>query len=582
MPRAHVTFNRITILYSALLVLALVFSVRLFQLQIVDGQSYADQAVKEQLKKYEIPAERGRIYLREGERLVPLVLNQNLQTLYADPNYVTDPAATAQAIVRVVGGDVQEYEELLSLEDSSYVILRKRLSTEQSTLIDQLELEGVGLQDAIYRTYPEGPLAAQTLGFVNDDGVGQYGVEGALDIVLAGTPGLLSAVTDVNGIPLATSEDAVILDAVNGEDVVLTIDRTIQQYVEQALAAGVERSRARAGSALVLDPNSGAVLAMANYPTYEPNRFFEADDASLFLNGVVQTPYEVGSVAKPFTMAAALQENAVEVEDTYYDPGFVQVDDRRIENAGSSGGVTRTMTEVIQKSVNTGVIYALDQLSGGSGITYEGRSKLYDYFYNKYGFGQLTGIEQSAEATGSILSPDSPEGNNVRYANMTFGQGMTITMMQLAAGFAPLVNGGTYYQPYLVDSQIDPLTGQTDQTAPKILRDNIISEQTSREIQGMMEKVVELGGGISARRSGYVIGGKTGTAQKLSPDGTYSDFLETGTFIGYGAGDEPEYIIVIKIDEPDIPGYAGSVAAAPIFADISNWLIDYRRIAPVR
>lgn len=565
--------------------LGVVFGTRLFYLQIMRGDSFAQAAQSEQLKKYEIPAERGRIYLREtsaAEGRVPVVLNENQPTLYADPRYVDDPLATAQALAGVLGGDVSEYQALLSEQERYYIVLAKRLSRAKAEAITKLELSGIGLQDYSARTYPEGDLAAQVLGFVNDEGAGQYGLEGYMDEALKGEAGLLRAVTDVRGIPLTASEDSVLQDPVDGDDVVLTLDRSIQSFVQDALAKGVKSSRAKSGSAIVMDPNTGAVLAMANYPSYTPAQFGKAKDPAVFVNGVVSTPYEVGSVAKPFTMATGLNQGAVAPGDTYYDPGYAVVDGIKIENATGVPTGTHSMADVIQQSVNSGVIHVLKQLSGGEAINERGRDQLYEYFQNRFGFAQLTGIEQSAEAEGTIFKPSDEQGNNVRYANMTFGQGMSLTMVQLTAAFSALVNGGEYYQPYLVHSQVDRMSGEELITDPKVLRRDVINEKTSDQLKVMMEKVVSAGGGISARREGYHVGGKTGTTQKLASDGTYSDFLETGTFIGYGAGDQAQYVVMVKIDEPGIYGYAGSVAAAPVFADISNFLIDHFRIAPIR
>lgn len=573
--------GRIKILYVVLVILGAVFAARLFYLQVVRGEDFIAQAIAEQQKKYEIPSQRGRIFIRDGDERVPLVLNQTLNTLYADPRYVEDISDTAAKIAKIIGGKIAEYEELLSQQDRYYVVLGRKLTQTQVDELDKFQLPGIGFQEASYRTYPEGTLAAQTAGFVNEAGEGQYGVEQALDGQLSGTPGLLRAVTDVRGIPLTANDDSVLREPINGQDVVLTLDRAVQRHVEQALVKGVKAAEGKSGSAIVMDPHNGSIIAMANYPSYDPSRYSKTEDASRFINGVVTTPYEVGSVIKPFTMATALNEQAVEVADTYYDAGYVQVEDRRIENAGVSGGVTRTMTEVIQKSVNTGVVYALQELSGGE-ISKQGRDVLYEYFHQRFGFGQLTGIEQAAEANGIIYSPDAAEGNNVRYANMTFGQGMTLSMLQVVSAYSSLVNGGAYYKPQLVHATINPESGEEIVHAPQILRDDVISDETSSQIKSMMRKVVEDGGGFSAKAPGYIIGGKTGTSQKLNDDGTYSDFLEVGTFLGYGATQDVEYVIMTKVDEPGIPGYAGTVAAAPIFADISNWLIDYYRLAPAR
>jgi stage V sporulation protein D (sporulation-specific penicillin-binding protein) len=581
MPSEHVALRRTLALYMVLLIIGGVFGFRLFTLQVVRGNYYKTLAESEQLSKFEIPAERGEIYILDGDEVVPLVLNENQPTLYADPKFIDEPAPTAQALADTIGGKYKDYFKLIT-QDLSYVVLKKRLSADEVKKIEALELPGIGFQDATYRVYPEGDLAAQTVGFVNNDGEGQYGLEQYLQEELAGTNGLLKAVTDIRGIPLTTNEDNIELAAIDGNDVVLTIDRQIQQFVEQAVARGVKDSKAKSGSAIVMDPNNGRIIAMANYPSYNPEKYFNvpAKEADRYLNRVVTDAYEAGSVLKPFTMAAALNEGAVTPKTKYYDAGKVKVGDREIENAGTVGGLDRTMTEVIKYSVNTGVVYALQQLGGGE-INDQARNKLYEYFTQRYGLGSPTGIAQSLEADGLLYSPDHEEGNDVRYANMTFGQGMTVSMVQLITAYASLVNGGTYYQPYLISQRIDSQTGETSTAQPIVLRDDVISDTTSKQIRKMMEQVVLGGGGQSAKRTGYRVGGKTGTSQVLEADGTYSEFRENGTFIGYGASkNKVEYVIMTRVNEPTIGGYAGTVAAAPIFAKISNFMIDYLQIPP--
>ncbi|MDX1766187.1 MAG: penicillin-binding protein 2, partial [Candidatus Saccharimonadales bacterium] len=551
--------SRTLALYLAVIFIGGAFFARLFSLQVVNGDYYRNQARSEQLKKFEIPATRGQIFMLDGSEVVPVVLNQNQPTLYADPEFVEDPALTAKKLAKAIGGESSDYLDLLVL-DGNYVVLKKKLTAEEVEKIESLELPGIGMQDATYRVYPEGGLASQTIGFVNNDGEGQYGIEQYLNDELAGTPGLLNAVTDIRGIPLTTSDENALIDPEHGDDIVLTLDRQIQQYTQTALKKGVKASEAISGSAIVMDPNTGRIIAMANYPTYEQEKYNKvpADEASRFLNRVITDGYEAGSVVKPFTMAAALNEGAVTPSTEYYDAGKVKVGDREIENAGNSGGVDRTMTEVIQKSVNTGVVFALQQLGGGE-INQKARNTLYDYFINRYGLGNVTGVAQSLEAPGQIFAPDHPEGNDVRYANMTFGQGMTVSMVQLTAAYSSLVNGGTYFKPYLIDQRVNSTTGEVAKAEPTSLRDNVITEKTSKQIVAMMEKVVELGGGISAKREGYRIGGKTGTSQVLEADGTYSEFREVGTFIGYGAsGDKVDYVIMVRVDEPKIGGYAGT------------------------
>jgi cell division protein FtsI/penicillin-binding protein 2 len=553
-----------------------IFTARLFYLQIVRYDYFRLQAATAQKRSYEIPAERGRILAYDGQEKTPLVLNEVQPTVFVDQRYVKNVDATAEKLQQILGGNTEEIKKTLD-GDSAYVVLKNRITREQATKIKDEELAGIGLNDRTYRVYPEATLGSQLLGFVNAEGKGQYGLEEAIDDDLSGEDGVLEAVTDINNVPLTTNEDNVIKPAQDGKEVVLTIDVNIQRYVEDALKKGVEASGGQEGSAVVIDPNTGAVKAMANYPTYNPEKIDEVKDYGVFSNKVVTEAYETGSGVKVFTMAAGVNEGKVTKDTTFYDSGEVQVEDRLIEN--SDGGLgTISMTRVIQNSINTGVVFVLNQLGGGS-INEQARQTLHKYFVDKFGFGAATGIAQANEASGTIIGPNDPDGNNVRYANMTFGQGMTVTMLQMVSAVSSLINGGDYYQPYLVDGTVNE-NNEFNQNQPNKVRSDIISDQTSADVREMMLSVVNSGGGISAKREGYQIGGKTGTAQVIEDSGLYSEDREVGSFIGFGASSKNDYVIMTRVVEPTIGGYAGTAAAAPIFADISNFLIDYYQIPP--
>jgi cell division protein FtsI/penicillin-binding protein 2 len=575
-----VVARRTTALYGVVLLIGFIVIARLFYLQVVRHDYYRNEALAEHESKFSIPADRGSIYALDGENKTPLVLNEVLPTVYVDPQGIDDSEndTLAQALSDLLKIDKQEVLDKLSQNESRYQVIKKQISRVAAEKLSAMELNGVGLADESYRVYPQKTLGAQMLGFVNGEGDGQYGVEGFLNDDLKGKDGRFEAVTDVYGIPLTTSEDNVIEQPQDGQDITLTIDVNVQAFVEQALAKGVKAAGAKTGSAVVIDPKTGAIRAMANYPSYNPAKYTEVTDFSLFQNNVVSAPYEAGSVIKVLTMSAALNEGAVTPNTSYYDAGFVQVDDRRIENAGSPGGINRNMKDVIQHSVNTGVVFALKQLGGGE-IDLQARKTFYDYLTNKYGFGSVTGIAQSNEGEGLLYGPETQEGNNVRYANMTFGQGMTVTMLQAVSAVAAVVNGGDYYQPYIVDSTTSS-DGVVTVNEPQIIRPQIISQETSKQIREMMVGVVQGGGGYIAQRQGYTIGGKTGTSQVLDENGEYSDTREVGSFVGFGGGKDVEYVIMTRVDEPTIAGYAGTAAAAPIFADISNYLIDYYQIPP--
>ena len=425
-------------------------------------------------------------------------------------------------------------------------------------------------------------MAAQVLGFVNADGEGQYGIEQYLNASLEGTPGQLAAKTDTKGIPIATA-DNVIRQPSNGKSYVLTIDRNIQAMVEKELADQIKVSHAKSGSVLVMDPTTGSIRAMANYPTYDPNDYAKVTDYSVFSNQTVSSQFEPGSGLKTFTMAAGLDQGKIKPDSTYNDPGCVRVDDRNICNAaGDKAGNGKTMTVVLRDSLNTGVMYVLRLLGGDlAKITLSGKQVLYDYFVNHFGFGQTTGIEQAGEAAGKVNKPSSAPGNDVNYANMAFGQGISVTMVQMAAAMGAVANGGRLYQPRLVDAEIDA-DGTQRRVLPKVVRDGVISASAAKDLAQMLTVVVMHGSGYRAQIKGYEnqIAGKTGTAQIPKADGTgYIDGANIGSFLGFATVSNPKFVLMVRINEPQIDGYA-ETTTVPAFRDICDWLFKYYNMPP--
>jgi len=578
------TTKQITARYQwvrvGLALLAVIVLGRLFYIQIIRHEFYAVKADSAHQQKLTIEAKRGQIYTETATgKKEPLAINQTLKRVVADPRFVGDPALTAEAIAAVTGRNPNKYQKMLAA-DSNYEVIESGLSIEVGAAVEDLNLKGVFLQDISRRVYPEGNLAAHVLGFVNSEGVGQYGLEQYFDEELSGADGLLSGSFDTRGVPIATS-DNISKTPIDGQDIVLSIDRNVQRYVERALAGGVDEYQAASASAVVMDPRNGKIIAMANYPTYNPGEYQRVGDIEVFVNDSISSPYETGSVFKPLAMSLALDSGAVTPGTTYYDTSSVQVDDFTIRNAGASITATRDMTEVITKSVNTGMVHVLKSLDGNnSSISDSDKQKLYEFYSGKLRLDRTTGIELAGEALGIFTKPG--ESSDARYANMTFGQGISVTMLQNLAAEAAVVNGGTYYQPSVISKLIDG-DGTTTSHEPKVLESNVISQESSQQIRAMMQTVVESGGGVWAQRSGYKIGGKTGSAQIADREsGGYIEGAEIGSFVGFGADDEPRYIAMVRMEEPQrtLTPFAGSGAAAPVFADISNWLIDYYGYQP--
>lgn len=569
---------RITGLNLVLVVFGGLLGWRLFILQIVEHGKYVALASQSHNRKYEVPAKRGQLYLLDGDQQVPLALNQNLKLLYADPSVIDDKVKAAKAISQLTGDSEQVVFGLLS-QPGEYVVLKRGLINDQAAKILALHINGIATSDQSARIYPEGSLAGQEIGFVNQDGVGQYGLEGFLNDELTGKPGLLRAQTDTRGNPIATA-DNLINPPTNGKNFVLTIDRNVQAQAEKFLKAGVEGVGAVSGSVVIMDPTSGAIRAMANFPSYDPNLYTAVKDYNLFSNQVVSNQFEPGSGFKVITMAAGLDTGKVHPETTYDDTGTVELDGRVIKNAENHKFGIQTMTDVIQKSLNTGVIFVLKMLGGDpKAINLAGKKVFYEYITKKFGFGVPTGIEQVGEVAGHINPSSKNSGNDVNYANMTFGQGLSVTMLQMTNAAAAIANGGRLYQPYLIDTTIDDNQHKT-KTDARIVNQHVVSTEAAKQLTDMMIQVVEHGSGYQAKIKGYKVAGKTGTAQIPRPDGKgYEEGKNIGSFVGFAPAYDPRFVMMVRINEPKVPGFAESTTV-PVFGHIAEWLLKYYAVAP--
>lgn len=576
--------KRIQLWHVLLVLVFAVFLVRAFYVQIIQYDYYRNSALSDQLKQYQVAAPRGSIRAYDGSQTIPLVLNQKLYTVFADPSFVKEPDKAAAVVAAAVGGDASRYESLISEnKDLRYVILTKKVSKEQKDALLAKKLPGIGAQEQSYRTYPQGSLAAQVLGFVPEDGKGKYGIEQALDTQLTGTPGELKAITDAQGVPLVASGNNVETHPVEGQDIVLTLDIGIQKQAEQLLEKGVKADKAESGSVVVMDVSDGSIKAMANYPTYDPSRYYEVEDGDLFNNDAVSHPIEIGSIMKSLTTAAALNQGVIKQNTTYFDPAFYEVDKFKITNIEEDGGPgTRSIAQLLDLSLNTGAVWELMQMGGGR-LNEQARTIWYDYMVNRYGFGRLTGIEQDYEAEGIVPEPeDNGAAINLTYANTSFGQAMTATPVQAAAAMSAVLNGGTYYRPHLVAAKSDA-QGELRASKPEVVRSQVVSQSVSDAMVPLLQYVIDNHNIKPAfDQSRYVVGGKTGTAQIAKPDGGYEENEFNGTYLGFVGGDKPKYVIAVFLNKPKIPRgqYAGTAAAQPVFADIAHMLINHGYVVP--
>jgi len=570
--------SRSRILAAVILGIAAIFVIRLFYLQVIQHDHYVALAQSEQMTRERIPAKRGEIYAMSGNTPVKMVLNETVYTVFVDPAVITKPDEVIKVMKQIAGGNVRDdFEESVNAKELRYRVIANKVTRLQAEKIKEAGLKGIGFQAVSQRVYPEETLASQVLGFVDTEGNGKYGLEGFEDESLKGVDGHLETVTDVSDIPLTIGDRNVRQPAVDGKDIVMSLDRNVQSHTEKALADGLKRTGATAGSVLVMNPNNGQVLAMANLPTYNPGKYFEVQDAAAFNNGTISAPYEPGSDVKTFTMATGIDKNVVRATDTFNNTDSIKIDDRTIGNAtkGHTGNIT--FQTALTFSLNTGFVTVAQRLGDGKNINRTARDTMYEYFHDRFRLGELTGVELSNEAKGILISPSDPDGNAVRYSNMAFGQGLDVTMVQVSGGFSAMINGGNYYKPTIIAGEmVDGTFKKVDVSQP--LQAGVVTQSTSDQMRQMMQTARASSFGRTDKQ-GYNIGGKTGTSQVIKPTGGYSDNETIGTYLGYGGAEIPEYVIMVSVSG-DNKELQGARDALPIFTDISNWMLDYLKIQP--
>jgi cell division protein FtsI (penicillin-binding protein 3) len=575
---------RINFMYVLLAAIVGIFCVRAFYVQVIQYNYYHQRALSDQLKQATIPASRGIVEAYDGNTVVPIVLNQKLYTIYVDPTLIKNPVQVADTLSNILGGKASDYQSQITQKNTRYVILGRKVQADKKSKLLGYKYPGLGAQEQDYRTYPQGALAAQLLGFVNDSGQGEYGIEQALNTELSGTPGELKAITDASGVPLAATGDNVDIAPKPGDNVVLTIDIGIQKQVEQILAREYQQTRSQGLSAVVMDPNTGQVKAMANYPTYNPANYVAVSNPAVFENAAVSNAIEPGSTMKTLTTAAALNQGVIQPDTTFYDPAHWLVDGFNITDIEEDGGPREQSIEsILNLSLNTGATWMLMQMGGGQ-IDAKARNTWYDYMTNHFHLGKPTGIEQGYEADPIVPKPQNDgAGINLTYANTSFGQGVQVTATQMAAAVSSVVNGGTYYQPTLISQTVSP-NGDVTANKPKIVKSDVVSSKVSHEMLPLLEDVVRqhylAGFPYMNFSSKYMVGGKTGTAQVAKPAGGYYQNLYNGTYIGFVGGNKPQYVIVVYNIKPNVAGYAGTYGGQPVFADIAHMLINDGDVTP--
>ncbi|MBQ2623409.1 penicillin-binding protein 2 [Candidatus Saccharibacteria bacterium] len=579
--------RRIKILKYVVLGSFAVIAIRLFFIQIVEHDYWTARADEEHTMLETIAAKRGDIYMMDHDEPVAIVLNQTTYQVVIDPT-VTDKEEIKKALETYAKDYIAvDFDEIYKQEGLRYSIVAKNVPREIIEKLAEQNLAAVYFKKTNQRVYPEGELASSVLGFVNADGVGQYGIESSLGEIISGKDGLLKSTADVNKIALSIGNDNIKIPAKDGKNVVLSIDRGLERKVEQIVQSHIDNTAADHASALIMNPNTGEILVMANLPNYDPANYGNVTDASVYMNQITEVPYEPASVCKSFAFSAAINEGVMTADTTYFNQGYEIVDGWKIQNAEQRASLygTLDMKTALYWSLNTGSIHALKLLGGNPNqITQQGREKLYNYYHDKFRLDYPTGVEL-AETEGVIPDPNEGLGRDSTYANMTFGQNLNITMLQTATAYSAVVNGGTWRTPTILkgfyeDGEITPRQ-EKEEGLPVRIEDKILSDETSATMRDMFinNRSYKKRGGID--RQGYDIGGKSGTAQVIK-NGAYDDSMSetVGTYIGFVAptGEMPQYVIMVKMLGDG--RYLDGGIASNLFDDIENFLIDYLKIKP--
>jgi cell division protein FtsI (penicillin-binding protein 3) len=539
--------RRIGLLFAGFLLCFLVIAGRAFWLQGVQGAKLASEASYQQTEVVTVPGLRGSVLDRFGN---PLAVSEDAKTIYATPYQVKDPPRTAAKLAAVLGlrqGDVLE-----SLgEESGFAYIARHVDLPDAARVARLELPGIGELPDSRRTYPQGDLAAQTIGAVGEEGEGLTGLESGEDSVLGGSDGERRIVNDALGEPIRTET---VEQASDGEDLRLTLDPAIQKKTERVLGEVGETYSPKGATAIVMDPRSSQLLAVANWPPFDPADLEAASEEDL-MNRATGFNYEPGSTFKAFTVAAALEEGAVTPASGFTIPPSLQVADRTIEDAEEHGTESMSVAEILAKSSNIGAVE----------IGLELGATRFSKWIDRFGFGRRTGVQFPGEEVGIVPRLDEYSGSTI--GNLPMGQGLAVTPMQMVAGYAAIANGGVLRRPRLVQR-----IGDEPVSEPRGRR--VISPLVSEQVRSMLEGVLEAGGTASSVSvPGYTLAGKTGTAE-VAENGTYSETKYVASFMGFAPAQNPRLLVAVIVDQPQGDIYGGSVAA-PAFGKIAAFALPY-------
>jgi cell division protein FtsI/penicillin-binding protein 2 len=564
---------RAYLVYLVFLAAAALIGSRLFMLQIRHHHEYLARAASQQQHTSIIEPERGQILLVDKNGSTqPIATNKNFPFLYIVPKEIREPEKVALALAELLNIPRDVIFTRASKEGDPYELIARRLSDQTVKAIKSLKLEGTYIDVERLRFYPLNGIAADTVGFVKktDDGnlKGEYGVEAAYDKFLRGRPGVELNIRDASGNTFLQFQNSL---PEPGASLIMTIDPNVQFRAEELLTESAKKWDARSGTLIAVNAKNGAILALANWPTFDPNYFSKEKDLRVFMNEAVSSRFEPGSVFKPITMAAALEEKAITPDTLYNDTGEVVIGNYVIRNSDLKAHGRVNMTKVLQESYNTGAVFAANAI---------GYEKFREYLTHVFLLEDPTGIDLPGEIRGDLSGLWPPNGRPINFATASFGQGIAVTPIKLIEVFAAFANGGIRIRPHIISSIKYPDGRIESVNDSKSVKAKFLSEATIRDLTKMMIAVIEGGTGRRARIRGYTVAGKTGTAQIPSPSGGYSDEV-IHTFVAFTPYTDPPFVILAKLERPRGVRFAeGSVV--PVVRDLLEFMLQYYSIIPDR
>jgi len=562
--------KRITYILIGIFFIAGFITFKLFMKSIVEHNQYLALAKNQYYIKEQNPSRRGTIYAQDvtaEDKLFPIAINLEKFNVSLVPKNIKDKKEVAKNLSPIIGMKESEIMDKINNDKPYIPPIKKRIEKEAADKIVDLKMAGVFIEPEGVRFYPEDSLACHILGFVNAESRGNYGVEAFYDDQLRGRGGTIEGEKDTLGRMISVLNEE---DVKNGTDLVLTIERNVEYMAHEKLAAAIEKFQADDGSITIMEPQTGKILAMVALPDYNPNKYNEVppDQQNLFLNPVISNVFEPGSIFKPIIMSFAVNEGKVEPDTQEVFSNMTVVQGYEIHTAQDKAFGRETMTQVLENSDNVAMVWVSDQL---------GNDTMYKYLTD-YGFGFKTNIDLTGETTGDLM--ELKKWRDINRATISFGQGISVTPLQILNAISAIANKGKLMKPYVVEKMVRKEQGEVEIKPQEIKQ--VVSEDTAQKLGGMMVSVVERGHGKQAGVAGYKVAGKTGTAQIPKPSsegGGYYEDRHIGSFAGFFPADSPRFAMIVRLTNPKNTEWAES-SAAPTFGEMAKWLLDYYQIPP--